>query len=135
MMQLALRNIGFIIAFGIVPSPLLAMCTQALCCRVACCRSIMNLVCLFSMVCCGDVRRQYPANYVLLALFTITEAFMVSVIASRYTAASVVLAIAMVFVITLALTLFAFQVPWVTYVLDPLKTISCFCNLSVREKD
>lgn len=74
------------------------------------CHSALSFGCIIGLACCGDVRRQYPTNYILLTVFTLAESFMVATISSYYRADTVVLCIGMTFVITVGLTLFAMQV-------------------------
>ena len=62
-------------------------------------------------MCCGEgPRRSVPTNYIILGIFTITEALLVATIASFYTAYSVLVCIAMLGVAVLGLSLFACQV-------------------------
>jgi FtsH-binding integral membrane protein len=59
--------------------------------------------------CFPSLMRQYPLNYAILLLFTVTQGFFVGMISSQYEVQSVVIALATVTAIALALTLFAFQ--------------------------
>lgn len=67
------------------------------------------LVAFIILVCCGDVRRKAPMNYITLFLFTIAEGFLLGVTASRYDQEAVLIAVGITAVVCLALTLFAFQ--------------------------
>jgi protein lifeguard len=70
---------------------------------------IFAIVFLLVIFCCGDVAKQVPINYFLLFCFTLCEGYLVGVVTSYYQAPSVVLAVIVTGVITLSLTLFAFQ--------------------------
>ncbi|XP_072947828.1 protein lifeguard 1-like isoform X2 [Epargyreus clarus] len=67
------------------------------------------LVTLFSMACCGNVRRQAPMNFIFLGLFTVAESFMLGVTSSMYDSKAVLMAVGITAAICLALTLFAMQ--------------------------
>jgi hypothetical protein len=72
--------------------------------------SILSFTCIIALTCCGNLAREVPTNYVLLLLFTLSEGYLVGSVASYYTAESVAIAVAMTAIITLGLTLYAFQV-------------------------
>ena len=89
--------------------------------------------CIIVLVCCEDVRRRTPGNFICLAVFTgqsqlhalisgwwvvvlrhilclvVCESFMLGTIASFYTTDAVLMALGTTVAVTLALTLFAFQ--------------------------
>lgn len=73
---------------------------------------VVLIVSLIALHCCGDLRRKFPANIVLLSMFTLAEGFMMAVVASTYTAESVLMAVGLTAAICLGLTLFAFQTKW-----------------------
>jgi FtsH-binding integral membrane protein len=73
-------------------------------------RSVLSIVCIVSLTCCGNLARQVPTNYLLLFLFTLSEGYLIGTVASYYSVKAVVLAVGMTAFITLGLTLFAFQV-------------------------
>jgi FtsH-binding integral membrane protein len=54
-------------------------------------------------------KKDVPANYILLGLFTFVESIMVGVITTFYTVPSVLQAFAMTCAVTVALTLYTFQ--------------------------
>lgn len=45
---------------------------------------VMSFFLLILLVCCGDFRRRWPLNIVLLGLFTLTEGFVLGTISSHY---------------------------------------------------
>ncbi|XP_054420165.1 protein lifeguard 1-like [Pteronotus mesoamericanus] len=65
------------------------------------------VLCVLS--CCGKLRRQVPANYVLLGLFTVLQGLLLGAISVFYDAEEVLWAIAATALVTLSLTLFALQ--------------------------
>lgn len=67
------------------------------------------VVALLILLCCGEVRRKAPMNYITLFLFTIAEGFLLGVAASKYAQDAVLIAVGITAVVCLALTLFAFQ--------------------------
>ena len=63
-----------------------------------------------ALTCCGDsVRRNYPTNYIVLAIFTCATSVMVGVVSATYAPASVALAAGLTLGIFLGLTAFAAQ--------------------------
>jgi len=64
---------------------------------------------LIALACCQSVARKFPTNYICLAGYTLTEAYMVGVITSYYETDSVFLALAITGVMFLGLTAFAWQ--------------------------
>ena len=70
------------------------------------------LVVLIALVCFPKVARTSPGNYIALTIFTLAEGYFIGVFASYYNAVVVLLAVGGVIVLTLALTLFAFQTRW-----------------------
>ncbi|XP_055330852.1 protein lifeguard 1-like [Paramacrobiotus metropolitanus] len=70
---------------------------------------VVTFVAVIVLACCEGVRRRAPWNFVILAVFTLCESWMLGSIASFYTANEVLLAVGIVAAITLALTLFAMQ--------------------------
>lgn len=70
---------------------------------------IMMFVCLITMACCGDVRRKAPMNFIFLGLFTFAESFLLGCATIQYRANEVMLAVGICAIVTLGLTLFAFQ--------------------------
>ncbi|XP_042871651.1 protein lifeguard 1-like isoform X2 [Penaeus japonicus] len=71
-------------------------------------------ICLtFAMVialsCCGNLRRKSPQNYIALFVFTICEGYLLGVVSASYQGNEVAIAIVATAIVTLGLTLFAFQ--------------------------
>lgn len=65
----------------------------------------IGVMCVF--MCCPQTMRQYPENYLLLAVFTVAEAVMVGVICAQYTVQSVVVAFGITAFVVFSLMLFA----------------------------
>ncbi|KAK9502475.1 hypothetical protein O3M35_011249 [Rhynocoris fuscipes] len=70
---------------------------------------VVMLVCLITMACCGDVRRKAPMNFIFLGLFTLAESFLLGCAVAAFKADEVMFAVGICTVVTLGLTLFAFQ--------------------------
>ncbi|XP_041371843.1 protein lifeguard 1-like [Gigantopelta aegis] len=69
----------------------------------------MTIVTLIVLACCPEVRRNYPINFILLAVFTVCEGFLLGTVASHYDEDTVLIAVGVTAVVCLSLTLFAFQ--------------------------
>ncbi|CAL8089486.1 unnamed protein product [Orchesella dallaii] len=76
---------------------------------LALCSYIAAIILLLVIGCCEGVRRKSPHNVILLGLFTLTYGFVIGVISSLYEPQAVVLAAIITTVITVGLTVFAFQ--------------------------
>ncbi|XP_059963490.1 protein lifeguard 2-like [Mesoplodon densirostris] len=61
------------------------------------------------LACCGKLRRQVPANYILLGLFTILQGLLLGTVSVFYYAEEVLWAMAATTLMTISLTLFALQ--------------------------
>ena len=70
--------------------------------------SVLSIVILIALLCCKDFARQVPANYILLSLFTISEAYMVATTCSLYDPMTVIIAACMTLGVTLVLTAYAY---------------------------
>ncbi|XP_001996621.2 protein lifeguard 1 [Drosophila grimshawi] len=70
---------------------------------------LIMLLTMFAMVCCENVRRETPINFICLGLFTVAESFLMGISASRFAPIEILLAIGITAAICLALTLFALQ--------------------------
>ncbi|KAL6444211.1 hypothetical protein ACFW04_001853 [Cataglyphis niger] len=68
-----------------------------------------TFVLIICMVCCTNIRRKAPMNYIFLFLFTLVFAFLLAVISSTYKSEEVMLAIGITVAVCLGLTIFAFQ--------------------------
>ncbi|XP_037927283.1 protein lifeguard 1-like isoform X1 [Teleopsis dalmanni] len=66
-------------------------------------------VTLIMIACCDTIRRTFPINYILLAVFTIAESFTLGIITLNYEVDYVILALAITAVVVFALTIFAMQ--------------------------
>ncbi|XP_036184121.1 protein lifeguard 2-like isoform X1 [Myotis myotis] len=64
---------------------------------------------LIVLACCENLRRQVPANYLLLGLFTFLQGLMLGAVSVFYEADEVLWAIGATALVTLSLTLFALQ--------------------------
>nr|XP_010343601.1 protein lifeguard 2-like [Saimiri boliviensis boliviensis] len=78
------------------------------------------------LACCGNLRRQVPANYILLGLFTVLQGLMLGAISVFYKANEVLWATAATALVTLALTLFALQTKWDFTLLNGGLFVFCF---------
>lgn len=68
-----------------------------------------TLVCMIALSCCGNLRRRTPHNYIFLGIFTICEGFLLGTAAASFTQSEILIAVGVTAVVTLSLTLFAFQ--------------------------
>ncbi|XP_010601779.1 uncharacterized protein Tmbim7p isoform X2 [Fukomys damarensis] len=66
-------------------------------------------VIFIALACCGNIRREVPANYILLGLFTVLEGLLLGTVSVFYSAEEVLWATATTTLVTLAITLFALQ--------------------------
>ena len=67
---------------------------------------ISIFTCIIMLTCCG-FHRSVPANYILTLIFTLSEAYLVSIICARYDPATVMTATFMTASIVVGLTLYA----------------------------
>uniref|UniRef100_A0A2K5KL02 Uncharacterized protein n=1 Tax=Cercocebus atys TaxID=9531 RepID=A0A2K5KL02_CERAT len=86
-------------------------------------------VVLIILACCGNLRRQVPANYILLGFFTALEGLLLGAISVFYKAEEVLWATAATTLVTLALTLFALQTKWDFTLLNGVLFVFCFVLL------
>ncbi|XP_052028337.1 protein lifeguard 2-like [Apodemus sylvaticus] len=70
------------------------------------------LIMIVILACCRDIRRQVPANYILLAFFTILEGLLLGSMSVLYRAEEILWATGATTAVTLALTIFALQTKW-----------------------
>lgn len=66
-------------------------------------------VVIIALACCGDLRRKVPYNYICLVVFTVAKGFLLGVIATKYEAMTVLMAIGITAAICFVLTVFAMQ--------------------------
>jgi len=69
----------------------------------------ITLVVLFPMACVRSLRRTFPINFILLAIFTIAESICLGMVSSLYSTQSVIIAAGITSLIVFFLTIFAFQ--------------------------
>jgi len=70
---------------------------------------VMTIVLMIAISCCESVRRSFPLNFILLGAFTLCEGYLVGVVSAHYQVDEVLLAMGIVAVVTLGITIFAFQ--------------------------
>uniref|UniRef100_A0A3Q2W7M2 Protein lifeguard 2 n=1 Tax=Haplochromis burtoni TaxID=8153 RepID=A0A3Q2W7M2_HAPBU len=70
---------------------------------------LMFFATYIALSCCGDLRRQFPWNIILLVLFTLSMAFMMGFLSSFYNTKSVVLCLGITALVCLSVTIFSFQ--------------------------
>ncbi|XP_052253427.1 protein lifeguard 1-like [Dreissena polymorpha] len=73
---------------------------------------VATFVVLIALACCPNVRRSFPTNMILLTVFTVLEGFMLGVVSGKYKTEYVLMAVGITAVVTLSLTIFAFQTKW-----------------------
>merc|ERR1712061_130579 len=64
---------------------------------------------MFVFICCPDMMRKSPQNYIILMLFATFKAVLVGFICLQYTTSSVLVALGMTAFLVLSLSLFAWQ--------------------------
>ncbi|XP_056129193.1 fas apoptotic inhibitory molecule 2b [Lampris incognitus] len=62
-----------------------------------------------ALSCCGDLRRQFPWNLILLTVFTLSMACMMGFVSSFYNTKSVTLCLGITALVCLSVTIFSFQ--------------------------
>uniref|UniRef100_A0A0B6YRD5 Uncharacterized protein n=2 Tax=Arion vulgaris TaxID=1028688 RepID=A0A0B6YRD5_9EUPU len=73
---------------------------------------VLTFIILIILACCPDFRRQSPLNFVLLFAFTVCEGFLLGTVSSHYGRDEVLMAVGITALVSLALTIFAFQTKW-----------------------
>lgn len=91
---------------------------------------------LIGLACCGDTHRQFPQNYLLLGLFTISESYMVGMATMAYETETVLQAIAITGVVTLGLVIYAMQTKYDFttsggFLFSALMVFICFSFLAI----
>jgi FtsH-binding integral membrane protein len=71
-----------------------------------CCLAL-SIVLAIPLICCKDVARRVPTNYILLSIWTFCESYMVATCASFYDTKIVITAAVMTAAVTIALTAYA----------------------------
>lgn len=69
--------------------------------------SVITIIIVYALACFRSVARSVPINYILLAIFTLAESYVVSFIASRYDPNTVLIAASLTAIIVISLTLYA----------------------------
>lgn len=64
---------------------------------------------LITLACCGNVRRQFPLNFICLGVFTLAQSFMLGMVTAFYRTNIVWLAVLMTGAVCIGLTIFAMQ--------------------------
>jgi len=64
---------------------------------------------MVGLLCCGDMHRRFPQNYILLGIFTVAESYMVGTATLMYDTETVLQAVGITAVTTMALVAYAFQ--------------------------
>uniref|UniRef100_A0A665X8W6 Protein lifeguard 2 n=1 Tax=Echeneis naucrates TaxID=173247 RepID=A0A665X8W6_ECHNA len=94
---------------------------------------LMFLFTYIALSCCGDLRRQFPWNSILLVLFTLSMAFMMGFMSSFYNTKSVALCLGITALVCLSVTIFSFQskvdVTSCQGILFSLCMVMLFCSL------
>ncbi|XP_045619474.1 protein lifeguard 1-like [Procambarus clarkii] len=72
----------------------------------------LTIAMVILLSCCGNMRRKTPYNYLALFTFTICEGYLLGCCSATFEAWEVAAAIGVTIVITVALTIFAFQTKW-----------------------
>eukprot|EP00933_Yihiella_yeosuensis_P051073 TRINITY_DN48917_c0_g1_i1.p1 TRINITY_DN48917_c0_g1~~TRINITY_DN48917_c0_g1_i1.p1 ORF type:complete len:255 (+),score=34.86 TRINITY_DN48917_c0_g1_i1:84-848(+) len=67
----------------------------------------LGIMCVW--MCKPELMRESPANYIILALFTVAQSILVGAISMNYTQESVLIVLAITVIVVLSLTLFACQ--------------------------
>lgn len=73
---------------------------------------VVVMVLVVALACCDNLRRQVPLNFIALSLFTVAEGLMLGAVAAYYDAEAVLWAMSATALVSLALSLFAFQTKW-----------------------
>lgn len=92
------------------------------------------MVLVVALSCCDSLRRQVPLNFIALGLFTVAEGLMLGAVAAYFDAEAVLWAMLATALVSLALSLFAFQSKWDFTMLNGclwvlLWTLFSFCLL------
>ena len=69
----------------------------------------VTVVLMLVLVCCEGPRRTFPANIILLGLFTMCQGFMLGTISTYYSVDAILIAVGITSAVAFCLTVFAFQ--------------------------
>lgn len=67
----------------------------------------VSIVLLYTLACYTSVARKVPINFILLAIFTLAEAYLVSYIASQTSAIITLMAVSLTAAVVISLTIYA----------------------------
>ncbi|EDW81683.1 uncharacterized protein Dwil_GK19213 [Drosophila willistoni] len=70
---------------------------------------IIMLITMLALICCENLRRETPTNFIFLSVYTMAQSFIMGVSACRYGPNEILLAVGITAILCLALTLFALQ--------------------------
>jgi len=70
---------------------------------------ILSIIVVIPMACVRTLRVSFPINFILLAIFTITEGIILGMVSMKYDTDAVIIAAGITTVIVFSLTIFAFQ--------------------------
>lgn len=73
---------------------------------------ILTFGIIIAMACSESLRRTAPTNFIMLALFTIAQSWLVGMAVTRFRSDEVLLAVGITAAVCFGLTLFAFQTKW-----------------------
>ncbi|KAK7065413.1 hypothetical protein SK128_000041 [Halocaridina rubra] len=68
-----------------------------------------TFICIIALSCCGELRRRTPHNYIFLGIFTVCEGILLGAASASFTSTEILMAVGICVVVTLSLTVFAFQ--------------------------
>lgn len=68
----------------------------------------ISVVLIYALACYTSVARRFPLNFILLAIFTIAEAYLISFIASSTSATIAFMAVSLTAAVVISLTVYAF---------------------------
>lgn len=68
----------------------------------------ITLATIIALACCGNLRREYPTNYILLTVFTLAESYLVGCISATYQTQVVLMALIATMACMVGLTVYAF---------------------------
>jgi len=68
---------------------------------------VLSFVFIIVLVCCRNVAKSYPLNYIILGLFTLCEGYLLGAVSSTYDTTSVFYAVLITFFVTIALMTYA----------------------------
>merc|ERR550517_1879311 len=70
---------------------------------------ILSIIVVIPMACVRTLRVSFPINFILLAIFTITEGIILGMVSMKYDTDAVIIAAGITTIIVFSLTIFAFQ--------------------------